>query len=97
MKIWRKAKSSPRQVVNGRFELERDGQTAFLEYAYDGSVLELIHTEVPKSIRGKGAASELAHSALEWARTNNAKVDVMCPFVAAYLKDHPEYSDLVLK
>jgi predicted GNAT family acetyltransferase len=41
-------------------------------------------------------ASALAESAFQWARENQVKVDVICPSVAAYLKKHPEYSDLVM-
>lgn len=84
------------RATTGRFEIERDGHTAFLEYMLSGNVLQLIHTEVPNALQGKGMASELAKSALEWARQNDKKVDVMCEFVANYVKRHPEYRDLVL-
>ena len=87
----------PQLVSNGRFELEQDGHVAYLEYNLAGKVLQLIHTEVPEALRGKGIASELAHSALEWAREHQVKVDVICPSVAGYLEKHPEYLDLVLK
>lgn len=89
-------KPQPQLVSNGRFELERDGQVAFLEYNLTGKVLQLIHTEVPETLRGKGMASELAESAFQWAREHQVKVDVICPSVASYLKKHPEYSDLVI-
>jgi predicted GNAT family acetyltransferase len=84
-------------VTTGRFELEQDGQVAYLEYTLAGDVLGLIHSEVPEALRGQGLASELAKTALEWARENHKKVDVVCPSVAGYLKEHPEYSDLVLR
>lgn len=90
-------KPKPQLVSNGRFELEQDGQIGFLEYNLTDRLLQLIHTEVPEALRGKGVASELAHSAFEWAREHQAKVDVICPAVAAYLTKHPEYRDLVLK
>lgn len=90
-------KPLPQLISNGRFELERDGRVAYLEYNLAGKVLQLIHTEVPEALRGKGMASTLAESALEWAREHEVKVDVICPSVAAYLKGHPEYSDLVIK
>ena len=90
-------KPSPQQVVSGRFEIERDGHLAYLEYTLAGKVLQLIHSEVPADMRGQGVASELAHSALEWAREHGVKVDVICPSVAAYLEKHPEYADLVLR
>jgi predicted GNAT family acetyltransferase len=92
-----KPKSSPQQVVNGRFEIERDGYIAYLEYNLAGKVLQLIHSEVPQALRGQGIAAELANAALEWAREHNLKVDVICPSVADYLEKHPEYSDLVLR
>ena len=92
-----KPKSSPQQVVNGRFEIERDGHIAYLEYNLAGKVLQLIHSEVPQALRGQGIAAELANAALEWAREHNVKVDVICPSVADYLEKHPEYSDLVLR
>jgi predicted GNAT family acetyltransferase len=88
---------SPEQVTNGRFEIEQNGQLAYLEYNLAGKVLELIHSEVPEALRGRGVASELAKSALDWARENGVKVDVICPSVAAYIEKHPEYSDLVLR
>ena len=90
-------KPRPQLTSNGRFELERDGQVAYLEYNLADKVLQLIHTEVPEALRGKGLASTLAESALEWARKHQVRVDVICPSVAAYLKRHPEYSDLVMK
>ena len=90
-------KPRPQLTSNGRFELERDGQVAFLEYNLTGKILQLIHTEVPEALRGKGMASELAESAFQWAREHQVKVDVVCPYVAAYLKKHPEYSELVIK
>ena len=91
-----RSKPSPQQVTSGRFEIERDGHLAYLEYSLAGKVLQLIHSEVPAELRGRGVGSELAQSALEWAREHGVKVDVVCPSVAAYLEKHPEYADLVL-
>ena len=87
----------PQLVTNGRFEIEQDGHIAYLEYNLTGKVLQLIHSEVPEALRGRGIAAELARSALDWARENGVKVDVICPSVAAYMEKHPEYSDLVLR
>jgi predicted GNAT family acetyltransferase len=85
------------QVTNGRFEIEQGGHVAYLEYNLAGKVLQLIHSEVPEALRGRGLSSELAKSALDWARENGVKVDVICPSVAAGIEKHPEYSDLVLR
>lgn len=97
MHIFVNPKKSTQRVTSGRFEIERNGDVAFLEYALAGTILELIHTEVPESMRGTGVASLLAESALQWAREHKVRVDVICPFVAGYLKKHPEYSDLLLR
>ena len=91
-----RAKQEPQKVTSGRLEIERDGHVAYLEYTLAGKVLQLIHSEVPEAMRGQGVASELAHSALEWAREQGLKVDIVCPSVNAYVAKHPEYKDLVM-
>ena len=88
---------APQNVITGRFEIERDGQVAYLEYSLTEKVLGLIHTEIPTALRGLGLASSLAETALQYARKNNLKVDVICPSVLEYIAKHPEYSDLVLR
>jgi uncharacterized protein len=83
-------------VTPGRIEIERNGEVAYLEYSLSGNILELIHTAVPKRLRGMGLASSLAETALQWAREDKLKVDIICPSVKAYVVRHPEYSDLVM-
>jgi predicted GNAT family acetyltransferase len=94
--IFRHKPQAQQKVTTGRFEIERNREVAYLGYSLSGNVLELIHTEVPKKMRGRGLASALAESALRWARENNLKVDIICPTVQAYIAKHPEYSDLVM-
>ena len=99
MVMWELFRRKPlveQQVTTGRFEMERDGETAYLEYSLSGNILELIHTEVPEKLRGQGIASSLAETALQWAKERNLKVDIICPLVREYVNKHPEYSDLVL-
>lgn len=93
----RKPSPEPVKVTSGQFELEQDGHVASLQYTVAGHVLALLHTVIPQALRGSGIASTLARTALDWARENNMKVDVVCPFVAGFLENHPEYSDLVLR
>ncbi len=97
MKLFGKKKPSPVIVTTGYFQLERDGHTATLQYTVAGHVLALVHTEIPESMRGSGVASTLAKAGFDYAREHHMKVDVVCPFVAAFLESHPEYSDLVLR
>lgn len=56
-----------------------------------------MHTDVPAALGNRGIASTLAKFALDWAKEQNKKVMVYCPFVAAYLKRHPEYNLLIDK
>jgi uncharacterized protein len=93
----RRSTQTQQQVTQGRFEIEDHGQIAYLEYNLTGNVLQLLHTEVPQALQGKGVASELAKSALDWARDHGKRVDVICEFVGAYVKSHPEYADLVMR
>jgi predicted GNAT family acetyltransferase len=90
--------ANPSKITKSRFEYEEEGQTAWLEFDRDDQGwMTLWHTEVPPSLRGRGIAQTLARTALEYARDENLKVDVICPIVTAYLQKNPEFSDLVSK
>jgi uncharacterized protein len=77
-----------------RFELDAHGHIAFSNYRRSGTLLTILHTEVPKELEGRGIGSTLARGILDLARAQNLKVDAVCPFVKAYLDRHPEYADL---
>ena len=95
--IFRHKPPPPQQkVMTGRFEIERNGEVAYLEYSLSGDILELIHTEIPDKMRHMGLASSLAEGALQWAREHNLKVDIICPAVREYAAKHQEYSDLIM-
>jgi predicted GNAT family acetyltransferase len=79
------------------FEIYVDRDVAYLEYRFYNKDIALMHTVVPDSLSGKGVASALAHHALEWAKEHGKQVMVYCPFVAAYLKRHPEYDSILDK
>ena len=88
------------QVVNNtkqlQFEVHEEGEIAVLQYRFHDGAIWLMHTEVPSKLEGKGIASTLARYGLDWARENNMKAKVICPFVAIFLKRHPEYLDIVV-
>ena len=99
MSVWEIFRRKPRpqqKVTIGRFEIERNGKVAYLEYSLAGNILELNHTEVPDQLRHLGLAASLAETALDWAREHDLKVDIICPTVQQYIAKHPEYSDLVV-
>lgn len=78
-----------------RFEFHTQGETAVLVYEKDGHLIRLVHTEVPQSLEGQGVGSKLVSAVLRFAQENNLKVVPLCPFVARYVKRHPEYSTIV--
>ncbi|HVW78795.1 MAG TPA: GNAT family N-acetyltransferase [Alloacidobacterium sp.] len=85
-------------VSRSRFEFEENGETAWLEFETDSQGwITLLHTEVPSALRGRGIAGILAKTALDYARENNLKVDLICPAAYAYVQKHPEYQDLIGK
>jgi predicted GNAT family acetyltransferase len=78
-----------------RFEIDVDGVTAFSVYGRKGGVVTFIHTEVPEALSGKGVGSSLARGALDLVRARGEKVIAKCPFIAAHIKKHAEYQDLL--
>ena len=78
-----------------RFELDAEGHIAFSQYKRAGGVIDIMHTEVPPALNGKGIGSRLVRGLLDLARAEGAKVRPLCPFVRSYIDKHPEYADLV--
>jgi predicted GNAT family acetyltransferase len=72
-----------------QFELLVDGQTAVLTYERTPTSLVLVHTEVPPSLRGRHLADALAQAAIDAAHAEMLQIVVVCPFVKAYLRRHP--------
>jgi predicted GNAT family acetyltransferase len=79
-----------------RYEIEVDGETAFLVYERRPNSIVLVHTDVPESLGGRGLGGVLARHALDTARAAGTRVVVQCPFVQAWLRRHPDYRDIVV-
>ena len=77
------------------FELVVDGHRAIAAYQIEGDTIVFTHTIVPKAIEGCGVASKLIRGALDQVRDRGLKVVAQCPFVAAYIKRHPDTQDLL--
>ncbi len=78
-----------------RFEVELEGKTAFAEYRVEDERMTLPHTLVPPEFEGRGVASALARHAFNHAREKGLTVIPSCPFMAAWVKKHPEFQGLV--
>ena len=94
--IFHRKPREPQQVTSGRFEIDRNGEVAYLNYTLAGNILTLDHTEVPENLRHMGLGSHLAETAFRFAREHNLKVDIVCPTVQQYVAKHAEYLDLIL-
>lgn len=81
--------------AEAEFELTVGGKRAVAAYQMEGGTIVFTHTIVPKAIEGRGVASRLIRGALDQVRDRGLKVVPQCPFVAAYIKRHPDVQDLL--
>ncbi|MGE0114308.1 MAG: GNAT family N-acetyltransferase [Steroidobacteraceae bacterium] len=84
-------------VERQRFELEAEGQIAFINYRRQGGVVVMNHAEVPAALNGRGIGSALVKEALELVRSRNETVVPVCSFIVAYIRRHPEYQSLLAR
>lgn len=80
-----------------RYELRVDGRlAATVAYRLEPGVLVLVHTDVAPAYEGRGLGSRLVSATLDDIRTRGLSTAPLCPFVASYVRRHPEYADLVV-
>ncbi len=80
-----------------RYELRVGGGVAgFIAYRREPGAVVLVHTEVDRAYEGRGLGSRLVKGALDDVRARGLGVAPLCPFVALYLRRHPEEADLVV-
>jgi predicted GNAT family acetyltransferase len=66
-----------------------EGDAELLYGMFGDDVLDLQHTEVPRSGQGKGVGDALIRAALAHARERGLRVMATCPYVQAWLRRHP--------
>jgi predicted GNAT family acetyltransferase len=82
--------------AGGRYVVSVDGVAAgFAEYRRAPDRTVLTHTEIDRRYEGRGLGSALVRAALDGERARGHTVEPRCPFVARYIRDHPDYADLV--
>jgi predicted GNAT family acetyltransferase len=79
-----------------RFEAYADGKLAgFSTYDLTDGEITILHTEVDDAFEGRGVGSALVRRMLDLIRADSElKVTVLCPFVNAWLRRHPDYREL---
>jgi predicted GNAT family acetyltransferase len=89
------------QVVDNpeehRYEIHVDGALAGVAaYRSQSGVVTFTHTEIDPAYEGQGLGSVLARSALDEVRGTGKQIVPQCPFIAAFIRRHREYVDLVV-
>ncbi len=83
---------------NKRYAINIGSDVAFIEYVLStAGEIFLTHTEVPKIMEGKGVGSALVLKVLKDIEERNLRLIPLCPFVATYIKRHPEWRRLIMK
>ena len=80
----------------GRFYIEENNATiAEMDYQFpDEKTLLIEHTEVDKSLAGKGVGRDLVKAAVEYARENSLRLKATCSFAKKVLDRTPEFADV---
>jgi predicted GNAT family acetyltransferase len=79
-----------------RFEVQLGDQLAMVKYILGSTEIIFTHTEVPEAFEGHGIAGKLAKTAVEYAKTHGMRIRAMCPYIAEYIKRHPEYQPITV-
>jgi uncharacterized protein len=79
-----------------RYELwSGDRLLGFAEYRAGPGRRLFPYVEIDPVMQGRGLGGLLTAAALDDCRRKGLAVEATCPFVVAYLRNHPEYDDIV--
>jgi predicted GNAT family acetyltransferase len=80
-----------------RYELLIDDElVGIADYHVVGDVVVFPHTEIERSRQGQGLGEQLVQYALDDVRAINRSVEPRCWYVAHFIAEHPEYTDLAI-
>ncbi len=77
------------------FVMTVDGERCMLDFALADDIMDIRSVRVPDAVGGRGLAGKLTRHALSWAESESLRVIPSCPYVAAWIKRHPDYKALV--
>ena len=78
-----------------RFHARVGGGEAECVYHQAGSLMNIVHTEVPPQAEGQGIAAVLVRAALDHARARGWRVRPSCSYVRSWMRRHPDTQDLL--
>ena len=83
---------------NKQYEFHIGKFLAKIEYIKtNNGEIYLTHTEVPVALEGKGIGSQLAEKVLTDIEKQGLRLVPLCPFVAGYIKKHPDWRRIVMR
>jgi predicted GNAT family acetyltransferase len=83
--------------MENRYEARLDGKVAGVSvYELTDGIIVFLHTKVAERYEGQGVGSAIARYALDDARARGLNVRPLCPFIRGWMREHPEYSDLII-
>lgn len=86
-------RDNPREL---RYEALLDGRlVGLIRYRTEPGLVVLAHSEVDLALEHTGIGSGLVRGSLADVRARGLRVVPHCPFVADYIRTHPEEADLV--
>lgn len=83
------------QKKDKQYEAEVDGKTVFISYIDAKGRIYLTHTEVPTGLEGRGLGGAIVKGVLEMVESEGKSLFPMCPFVASYIRRHPEWKRIL--
>lgn len=84
------------QANRKRFVTRTGSGPAYVAYEMpDERTIELHHTIVPEAERGRGVGGRVVGAAIAYAREQGLRVVPTCPFVRAWLEEHPDEQDVL--
>ncbi|MFM2067746.1 MAG: hypothetical protein RLZZ584_2655 [Pseudomonadota bacterium] len=88
----------------GRFSMRVEGQLCVADYrpavvpaGPAAPVIDVVHTEVPPALQGRGLAAVLMHALLAWARAEGLRVRPVCSYARSYMRRHADTHDLLAR
>jgi uncharacterized protein len=76
----------------GEFYIENnDERVAKIQFFNSGEgIINVYHTEVDPSLRGKGVGEDLVERVVSYARDENMRIEASCPFAKKVIESDPE-------
>lgn len=84
--------------AENRFEMKIENHLAIVNYRQrEDGVYNLYHAGVPPELEGRGYGSQLVKGTLDLIRGEGKEFIPTCPFIAAYVRRHPEYQEFATR